>query len=229
MDINHPVEQFDAVIIGGGPAGLSAAIYLARASRSVVVVECGRQGRSASVQVNHNFLGFPEGIPIVELDALGRRQAERFGARFIDAEVTSLTQGDGYFQASAPGTTVRARAVVLATGVTDRWVTFPGYEEFIGRSMHWCIVCDGYEMQGQRVVVAGNDEETAELAVQMLSFTPQVSIVTNSGSLGLQPETVRTLEKRGIRLTVGRIAEARARSEGCFESLQLEGGEKIED
>ncbi|MDQ3656213.1 MAG: NAD(P)/FAD-dependent oxidoreductase [Chloroflexota bacterium] len=227
MDISHSVDTFDAVIIGGGPAGLSAAINLARACRSVAVFECGRPGRSDWAQVNHNYLGFPDGIPIVELDARGRRQAERFGVRFIESEVTSVTQVAGGFKACAPRTTVQARAVVLATGVADRWVTFPGYEDYIGRSMHWCIACDGYEMQGQRVVIAGNDEDTAEMAMQMLIFTAQVSIVTNSGSLGLRPVTVEALEKRGIRLVVGRIASARARSRGYVDALLLEGGEEI--
>lgn len=160
--------------------------------------------------------------------ARGRQQAEGFGARFYEAEVTSVTQADDAFEACAPGITVRARAVVLATGVMDRWVVFPGSEDYIGRTMHWCIVCDGYEMQGQRILIAGNDEEAAEIAMQMLSFTEQVSMVTNSGSLGLTPDTVMELEKRGIRLVVGRIASARAPSKGYFEAVKLEGGEEIE-
>lgn len=228
MDINHPVEQFDAVVIGGGPAGLFAALNLARACRSVMVFECERPGRSDWAQVNCNYLGFPDGIPVVDLNALGREQAERFGARFTEAEVTSLKQTDDAFEACAPGTTIRARAVILATGVADRWVTFPGYEDYIGRTMHWCITCDGYEMQGERVVIAGNDQDTAEMAIQMLIFTAQVSIVTNSGSLGFEPATVEALERQGIRLIVGRIAGARSRSKGCFKSLLLEGGEEIE-
>ena len=228
MDINRPEDRYDALVIGGGPAGLSAAIYLARACRSVAVFDSGRRGRSDWGQPNYNYLGFPDGISITELSARGRTQAERFGARFYDTEVASLTQeGDG-FLASAPEITLHGRAVVIATGVTDRWVQFPGYEEYIGRTMHWCIICDGYEMQGQRVVVAGNDDHAAELAIQMLDYQPEnVTLLTNSGALGLHPDKVQALHDREIRLVVGRIADARAREKGCFDALRLEGGEEI--
>ncbi|MEA2525401.1 MAG: thioredoxin reductase [Thermomicrobiales bacterium] len=228
MDINHPVDLYDALVIGGGPAGLSAAIYLARACRSVAVIDCDRPGRSDWAQVNHNYLGFPEGISIVELCTRGREQAERFGASLHQTEVASLTQEEGLFKACGPGLVLHGRAVVLATGVTDRWAEFPGYEEYIGRTMHWCIVCDGYEMQAQRVVVVGNDKNAAEMAMQMLGYTDHVILLTNSGALGLPQTTVRALDARGIRLVVGRIASARAKELGVFEVLHIEGGTEIE-
>ncbi|MBA3519922.1 MAG: NAD(P)/FAD-dependent oxidoreductase [Rhizobiales bacterium] len=227
MDINHPIELYDALIIGGGPAGITAAVYLARACRSVVVFDCPRPGRSDWGQTNHNYLGFPKGISIDDLTARGRQQAEHFSAHFHEEEVASLTEEDGVFAACTPDGTLHGRAVILATGVNDRWVQFPGYEEYIGRSMHWCIVCDGYEMQGQRVLVAGNDESAAELAMQLQRFTEQVTMVTNSGALGLPQATVRALDAQGIRLVVGRIVEARAKKRGYFEAVLLNGGGEI--
>jgi len=229
MDVNQPVPLDDALVIGGGPAGLSAAVYLGRACRSVAVVDCKRPGRSDYAQVNHNYLGFPEGIAALELSARGREQAERFGARFYEAEVARLWQAEGLFAAEAPGGLIlHGRAVVLATGVEDRWPAFPGHEEFVGRTMHWCIVCDGYEMQGQRVVVAGNDEETARTACRLLRFTERVTLLTNDGSLGLRPAIVRHLDDRGIRVVVGRIVGARAKERGVFEAVLLEGGGELE-
>lgn len=229
MDIKRPIERYDALVIGGGPAGLSAAVYLARARRSVAVFDCRRPGRSDWGQQNYNYLGFPEGISVLELSDSGRKQAERFGARIYDTEVALLTQGEDGFEVSTREGAFHGRAVVIATGVTDRWVEFPGYDEYIGRTMHWCITCDGYEMQEQRVVVVGNDEHAAEMAIQMLGYDPaQVTLLTNSGALGLKPETVQALHDRAIRLVVGRIADARAREKGCFEALLLEGGDEIE-
>ncbi|CAA9577818.1 MAG: Thioredoxin reductase [uncultured Thermomicrobiales bacterium] len=231
MELNQSAELVDALVVGGGPAGLSAAIYLARWCRSVAVVNCDRPGRSDWPQVNHNYLGFPEGITARELVERGRAQAEGYGARFHDAEVAYVSRPDedGVFKAEAPGLTLRARAILLATGVRDRWVEFPGYEEFIGRTIHWCIVCDGYEMQGQRVVIAGNDEHTAEMAVQMLRFTQDVTVVTNAGSLGMPPALVKRLDQHRIRLAVGRIVGARAREEGALAALTIEsGGETTE-
>ena len=230
MEMNQTIDLYDALVVGGGPAGLSAAVYLARWCRSVAVANCDRPGRSDWPQVNHNYLGFAEGIAARELVERGRAQAESYGARFYDAEIAYVSQPDrdGIFKAEAPDLTLRARAVLLATGVRDRWVEFPGYEEFIGRTIHWCIVCDGYEMRRQRVVVAGNDEHTAEMAIQMLRFTDQVTVVTNDGSLGVPPEVVERLDEHRIRLIVGRIAGARAKEHGVLNAVRLEGGEEIE-
>ena len=227
MSIDKTSERYDALVIGGGPAGLSAAIYLGRACRRVAVFDCGRPGRSDWAQVNHNFLGFPEGISIVELCDRGRAQAERFGATFFEAEVHGLARADGGFVATAPGRSIHGRAVVLATGVQDRWPVFPGYEAFIGRSMHWCIVCDGYEMCNQRVVIAGHDEEAAELAVQMLGFAGQVMLVTNSDVHKIPDELIEELSCCGIPFIQDRIAGARAKETGTFETLLLASGEEL--
>jgi thioredoxin reductase (NADPH) len=228
VDINRPGDHFDALIIGGGPAGLSAAVYLSRACLSVALLDCKDTGRSDWGQINRNYLGFPEGVSTVELIERGRAQAQRFGTRIFEAEVASLTKRGKLFRASAPDLTIHGRAVILATGVEDRWATFPGYKEFVGKTMHWCIVCDGYEMQGQRVLVVGNDEEAAEMALQMKVFTKDVAMLTNHGSLGLHPDTVRRLDGQGIQIVVGRIASAQSKEPGHFASVTLEGGEGIE-
>jgi thioredoxin reductase (NADPH) len=221
-------DQYDALIIGGGPAGLSAAIYLARNLLSVAVFDCDRPARSDWVQVNHNYLGFPGGISIIELGKRGREQAEQYGAHFVNAEVTLLDQVDGGFEVTAQGTTARGRAAILATGVTDRWVDFPGYEEFIGRSMHWCIVCDGYEMRGQRVLIVGDDEHAGVVSLQMRRFTNRVTLLMHPDAPEL-PESLRQeMGEAGIRCITGEIATARAREPGYFEAVILAGGEEIE-
>jgi thioredoxin reductase (NADPH) len=219
---------YDAVIIGGGPAGLTAAIYLARSLRSVAVVDCDRPSRSDWVQVNHNYLGFPDGISIVDLGKRGRAQAEQYGARFYETEATSISRLDGEFEVTAGQHKLCGRAVILATGVTDNWVEFPGYEEFIGRSMHWCIVCDGYEMQGQRVLVVGDDEHAAQVAMQMVRFTNDVSLLVRMEAPEMDQRLRQALSARGIRVMSGEIATARAREPGVFAAVVLAGGEEIE-
>ena len=221
-------DDYDALIIGGGPAGLSAAVYLARSLRAVAVFDCDRPARSDWVQVNHNYFGFPGGISIIELGKRGREQAEQFGARVFLAEVTSLARVDGRFEATADGEVVRGRAVILATGVRDRWVEFPGYEEFIGRSMHWCIVCDGYEMRGQRVLIVGDDEHAAAVALQMCRFTDRVTLLIHADAPPIPEPLHAELARSGIRCVTGEIATARAREPGYFEAVVLAGGEEIE-
>jgi thioredoxin reductase (NADPH) len=219
---------YDAVIIGGGPAGLTAAIYLARSLRSVAVFDCDRPARSDWVQVNHNYLGFPDGISILDLGKRGRAQAERYGARFYETEVTSISRLDGEFEVTAGQNRFCGRAVILATGVTDNWVEFPGYEEFIGRSMHWCIVCDGYEMQGQRVLVVGDDEHAAQVAIQMVHYTDDVSLLVRPEAPEMDQRMRQALAARGIPVIAGEIATARAREPGVFAAVVLAGGEEIE-
>jgi thioredoxin reductase (NADPH) len=219
---------YDAVIIGGGPAGLTAAIYLARSLRSVAVFDCDRPARSDWVQVNHNYLGFPDGISIVDLGKRGRAQAEQYGARFYETEATSISRLDGEFEVTADQHKLCGRAVILATGVTDNWVEFPGYKEFIGRSMHWCIVCDGYEMQGQRVLVVGDDEHAAQVAMQMERFTNDVSLLVRMEAPEMDQRLRQALSARGIRVISGEIATVRAREPGVFAAVVLAGGEEIE-
>jgi thioredoxin reductase (NADPH) len=221
----HECLDFDAAIVGGGPAGLAAAINLSRALRSVLVCDRPQPGRSDYPQVNHNYLGFPEGVPARELRARGTAQAERYGARFSGSEVVAIRRtADGFALEGSGGERYRARGVILATGVRDNWTRFPGFEEFIGRSLHWCIVCDGYEMRGKQVIVAGNDDEAATMAVQLRRFTPDVTLVTNDGALGLTPEAANRLARRDLPVVIGRITrgQARAGEPGMLASLRLE-------
>jgi thioredoxin reductase (NADPH) len=135
--------------------------------------------------------------------------------------------GDG-FAATVAGQDVCGRAVILATGVTDRWVTFPGYTDYIGRTMHTCIVCDGFEMAGQRVVVAGNDEHAAEVARQALHYQPaEVILVTNSAAHDMPGGIVDALAVRGVRVIADRIVGARAKATGEFAALRLAGGVEL--
>lgn len=221
-------DQYDALIIGGGPAGLSAAVYLARSLRSVAIFDSDRPARSDWVQVNHNYLGFPGGVSIIELGQRGREQADQFGARFINAEVTALAKSGEVFEATVDGEIVRGRAVILATGVRDRWVEFPGFEEFIGRSMHWCIVCDGYEMQGQRVLIVGDDEHAAIVSLQTRRYTDRIMLLVHPDAPPIAESLQAELAQSGIRCITGEIATARAREPGYFEAVVLAGGEEIE-
>lgn len=223
-------HDLDAVVIGGGPAGLAAAINLGRALRPVLVFDRPQPGRSDFPQVNRNYLGFPDGVSALQLCERATAQAKRFGAQFSGGEAAAVRRAPGGFAVEGSlGETYRARALILATGVRDNWTRFPGYEAFVGHSLHWCIVCDGYEMRGRRVVVAGNDDEAAIVALQMRRYTPEVTLVTNDGALGLTPGMADRLARRGLPVVVGRIASAHARGgePGMLEALRLEDGQEL--
>ena len=221
-------QVFDSVIIGGGPAGMSAAIYLGRALRSTLVIDAESPGRTEWAQQNHNLFGFPGGIPIRDLADRGRKQAQEFGATFLNERVSSIEKEAGnLFRVRAKRRIYRARTVVICTGVTDRWVEFPGSEACIGRSMHWCIVCDGYEMQGQRVLVVGNDAEAVEEARQLKHFTKNVGLLLEPGVHTVKRAGIAQLEADGVALFYGRIADATCRRPGMCVSVETEQGEVI--
>jgi thioredoxin reductase (NADPH) len=202
-------ETFDSLIIGAGPAGLSAAIYLSRARRSVLVLDIGR-GRANGPQVNENYLGFPRGIKASRLRELGQRQAERFGARVLRATVDTATcTADGGFELTGSGQTWRSRSLVFATGVTDIWPSFPGVERYVGRSLFWCIVCDGFRTVDRRIVLIGASDDAATTACQFLRFTTQVTFIATGvgGDVQIAADQLALMQENGIAVIVGSIAQ----------------------
>src|SRR5215213_1392129 len=200
-------EQVDSVVIGGGPAGLSAAIYLARARRSVIVLDTN-EGRSSGPQINENYLGFPRGVRAARLRQLGRRQAERFGARFVHGAVDAIAcLPKNRFEVRLNGDRYEARCLVLATGVTDVWPSIPNVERYIGRSLFWCIVCDGYRTVDKRIMLIGADDEAATTACQFLSFTRDITFVATGigDEVMIAPERMQVMRDSGITVVQGSI------------------------
>jgi thioredoxin reductase (NADPH) len=197
----------DALIVGAGPAGLSAAIYLARARRSAVVLD-GGAGRSTGPQVNENYLGFPRGVTAKRLRALGRRQAERFGARFVEGTVESAAcPEEGVFTLAGDCGEWQGHAVIVATGVTDIWPAIPKVERYVGRSLFWCIVCDGFRTLKRRTLLIGATDEAATTACQFLTYTPKLTFVATGvgGELQISPEKLAMMSDHGIDVVEGAI------------------------
>jgi thioredoxin reductase (NADPH) len=221
------VITHDCLIVGGGPAGLSAAIYLARLNRSVVVADDG-SGRSTTHETNENYLGFPDGIKSKELRRLGRLQAERFGAEFATVCVRSFEHTpEGFTTAELPGMT--ARTVILATGVNDNFPEFEGCQDYVGKSIFWCIICDGHKASGKRVIVAGEKDEAAVTAMQMLNFTERITFVTNAsaGESELTEGGIERLRTAHVPLHEGRIEHVEGES-GMMTAVVLDSGDWIE-
>ncbi|MFN8558114.1 MAG: NAD(P)/FAD-dependent oxidoreductase [Dehalococcoidia bacterium] len=204
-----PATIHDALIIGGGPAGLSAAIYLARFLRDTVVIDAG-DGRSSGPQRTENYLGFPRGVRAVHLRDLGRRQAERFGARIVAGRVSGATAQHGLYHLDGEGGPWRGRTVIIATGVTDVWPAFAGVERYIGRSLFWCITCDGFRTLGRRVALVGATDEAVSTACQFLQYTDDVTFIAvpTGGEAGIGPDKRRQLLDQGIAVVDGAIERA---------------------
>jgi len=219
-------RETDSIIVGAGPAGLSAAIYLARYNRTVVVFDAGH-GRSSHHQVNHNYLGFPGGVAAVRLRELGMAQLAEYPHIAVEHHKVVDCRRDGdHFVAEGPFGSVRARVVIIATGVVDHYPRFEGWEDYIGTSMFWCITCDAYASKGQAVVVAGHTDEAAREAIQLSRFTNRLTLLTDSSSHEISHKYLDRLAEFGIPMVDDTIESAEG-SDGRLKTLLTAGGRQI--
>jgi thioredoxin reductase (NADPH) len=169
--------DWDAIIVGSGPAGLTAAIYLARFRRRVLVVHDGTS-RASWIPLSRNHPGFPEGIRgKVLLDRM-RRQALRYDARFLRGSVAGLEQTRDGFRATVGGAQLRAKTVLLATGVIDYGPNLPHVQDAVRQGrLRICPICDGFEVQGQAVAVIGNDGRGVREAQFLKTYTDDICLL----------------------------------------------------
>ncbi|MCE0766043.1 NAD(P)/FAD-dependent oxidoreductase [Pseudonocardia kujensis] len=191
--------DYDVVVVGGGAAGLSGAVALARSLRSVLVVDAG-EPRNAPAAGVHNYLG-REGTPPAELYAAGRAEAEGYGVEFARARVTALAPG--FRVTFSTGRVVTARKLLVTTGLTDELPDLPGLAERWGRDVLHCPFCHGYEVRGQAIGVLS----TGSGMHQALLFSQLSSDVTLFLHTGDQPtdEEWEQLAARGIAVVDGEV------------------------
>lgn len=173
--------QADALIVGGGPAGLTAAIYLARYRRRVVVVDNGKS-RARLIPRSHNHAGFPDGVGGEELLARMRSQAELYGAVILVDHLERLEQAAKGFVAHGNDAVVHARSVVLATGVVNRCpeLDADAHRDALQRGLlRYCPICDGYEARGQAIGVIGADAHGAAEAMFLRTFSENVTLIAH--------------------------------------------------
>lgn len=172
-----PDQDVDVLIIGAGPAGLTAATYLTRFLRSVVVADGGAP-RACWIPLSHNMPGFPAGITGDAILSRMREQATEYGAVIKAGRVERLARdGDG-FAASLNGRTLRARAVLLATGVVDHHPDLPGVERAIEKALvRICPICDGYEARDKAVAIIGDGDMGVREAAFLRTYSDRVTLI----------------------------------------------------
>ncbi|MET1111973.1 MAG: NAD(P)/FAD-dependent oxidoreductase [Allosphingosinicella sp.] len=209
--------DFDCLIIGGGPAGLTAAIYLTRFHLSIKLVDAG-SSRAALIPCTHNHAGYPDGISGTELIERMKEQAQKYGASIVGGRVTRLDRVDTGFKAEWGEGSVTARKVLLATGVTNRRPPMDEelHDEALARGLiRYCPICDGYEVTDKIVGVIGDDSHGVAEAVFLRGFTKDITLIAPHAAHDLGAEDRARLEQYDIK-TVDGPCSAVAAHDDCI-------------
>jgi thioredoxin reductase (NADPH) len=177
-------KEREILILGSGPAGLSAAIYAARADRSPLLLAGMDLGGQVSLtNTIENYPGFPDGILGPDLSALLQKQAERFGAEVEFAAATAVDLGAQPFRMTADSGVYTARALIIATGASPRKLGVPGEKELAGRGVSYCATCDGAFFRGRNVLVVGGGDSALEEGLFLTRYAARVTIVHRRAEL----------------------------------------------
>lgn len=195
----------DCVIVGAGPAGLTAAIYLARFHLKIRLIDDG-SSRAALIPRTNNHAGYPDGIPGLDLLLLMRRQAERFGAVREDAHVDEIVPVDGGFNIKIGDRSARARAVLLATGVINNRPEMPQelHDAALMKGLiRYCPICDGYEVTDRRIGVIGSGGHGTREALFLRSYSKDVALIAPGAAHELDDSCRAELDAAGITVLNG--------------------------
>ncbi len=219
------MEKTDILIIGQGPAGLSAAIYTARAGMRTLIVGCAP--KVAGDYEIDNYFGFTETITGKELIERGRAQAAKFGVEMRCDRVLAVHQnGEQKFVAKTEEGDIEATALILATGVSRVRPGIANLGDYEGKGVSYCVSCDGYFMRGKPVMVVGEANFAANQALELLQYTPSVQVCTQGKAPEMSEEFLWRLRESGIPVLQKKIASLAGN--GGLEQVVMDSGEQIE-
>ena len=200
-----PAKRYDIAVVGGGPAGLSAALWLARYLHKVVVVDSG-DPRNWETRGINGYLGH-QGIRSPDLRAIGRSECAEYGVEFVGGIVDEAINETGELFAVClrDGSTIEAPRILLAIGLKDVWPNIPGLDQCYGETVHVCPDCDGYETRDKKTVVVGTGRRAVGMALALTTWTRQIVICTNGEPPDMEQEVLDQLKALNIPVLDGPI------------------------
>jgi thioredoxin reductase (NADPH) len=217
-------EPLDCLIVGGGPAGLTAAIYLARFHLRILIIDDGK-GRAASIPCTRNLGGFPDGISGKDVLARMREQAQLYGAKFDEGYVSRLDRTETGLRATWGEGSIGAKTVLLATGTANRRPPMDEelHDDALARGLiRYCPICDGYEVTDKKVGVIGSGHNGVAEAMFLRSYTRDVTLIAPDKAIQMSAEDAKKLKMAGIECVDG-PAQAVAISKECIVVETAEG------
>lgn len=216
---------WDVIIVGGGIAGLSAAIYLGRALRKTLIIDAGRSLARWEPEV-HNYLGFPEGIGGPDLLRKGQEQAKQFHAASVEDEIEKAARDESGFWLLGKKGEYRCHRLLLATGLYHLPPELPRVNDCLGHSMFFCKDCDGWRVRGKRIAIVGNNNEAVEYALGMLFYSPCVVVATNGKIPKWDEQHAKWLEEYEISYFTGKIHDV-CGEDSQISELHFESGQAV--
>lgn len=217
------LQRYDVAVVGSGPAGLCAALWLARYLHKVVVVDSG-DPRNWETRGINGYLGH-QGIRSPELRKLGRAECEQVGVEFVDGIVDEAINeaGEVFEVRLRNGAIIASRRILLAIGIKDVWPDIPGLDRCYGETIHVCPDCDGYETRGKKTVVVGKGRKAVGLALALTTWTKQIVICTNGDAAEMTQPLLDKLKELNIPVLEAPIKCVVSKSSEIT-GLELEGG-----
>ncbi|MDQ0185986.1 NAD(P)/FAD-dependent oxidoreductase [Cytobacillus sp. FSL W7-1323] len=218
--------KYECIIIGGGIAGLQAAIQLGRYKHRVLVLD-DNQGRSSICQSYHNILGYPNGVSGPYLREIGRAHGEKYGVHYQDERVVDIVyEEEEFIIYTRSNKQYRGMRLLLATGIMDHIPPYESLGPCLGLTVYVCPDCDGYEVKDKTTVVMGSGNTGANMALTLAYWTNSI-IFVNDEKKEVYPQTYQQLEKLGIEVIEEKIAEVLADG-SSFRGVRLESGQIVE-
>ncbi len=216
----------EVVVIGAGPAGLSAAIYLGRAKIDTLLIGKFKESQVMKAHLILNYLGFPEGIAGKELLEKARKQVQKYKVPILEKEVVNITKKDNIFTIKIDdGKIVQTKAVILATGTPIKLSGIEREEDLVGKGIHYCVECDGPLYQKKNIAVIGSGNHAAEEALSLLPYTKQIIIISHDSKFTFSKKFEQAIKDSKIQLLNEKVKGFEGKN--AFESLTLMNGKKL--